>query len=120
VREHLGHISSFSPSPLFVDAICTVTPHIGHVQYDIQNEMFICLDLRNTQYFVDNIIANKCFSCLQVKSKFWGAAKHGKPYIRSMEVWTIRHTKAYHISYEAYSLEFADYLPIIQKNDRFI
>jgi hypothetical protein len=41
--------------------------------------------------------------------------KHGKPYIRSMEIWTIRHTKAYHISYEAYSLEFADYLPIIQK-----
>jgi hypothetical protein len=41
--------------------------------------------------------------------------KHGKPYIRSMEVGTIKRNKAYHISYEAYSLEFADYLPVIQK-----
>ena len=36
-------------------------------------------------------------------------------YLRSMEFWTILKDRAYHISYESYSIDYLNLLPIIEK-----
>jgi hypothetical protein len=40
--------------------------------------------------------------------------KHGNPYLRSIEVWTVKRNWAFHISYQTYSYEFLEFLPTIQ------
>ena len=41
--------------------------------------------------------------------------KHGNPYLRSIEIWTIKRNWAYHISYQTYSYEYLELLPTVQK-----
>ncbi len=41
--------------------------------------------------------------------------KHRNPYLRSIEIWTIKKNWAHHISYQAYSYEFLAFLPTVQK-----
>jgi hypothetical protein len=41
--------------------------------------------------------------------------KHRSPYLRSIEIWTIKGHWAYHISYQTYSYEFLEFLPTIEK-----
>jgi hypothetical protein len=36
-------------------------------------------------------------------------------YFRSMEFWTIEKDKSYHISYESYSIDYLNLLPVIEK-----